>query len=494
MKFTRRDFLQSGGAALGALAMPTLLSRAQPVVPPSSVLGVCTSPAPSTAPRSGLELAASVFRHGIRPDAATTEVWGFNGSVPGPLLRFRQGDAVSIHVRNAIPQPTTVHWHGLRVPNAMDGVPHVTQHPIALGGEFDYRYRVEDAGTYWYHPHQSSFEQVPRGLYGMLVVEEARPLPVDCEVPWVLSDFKLADDNRQVEDFGRILDFGTEGRHGNVVTLNGTAAGPQRRLEIRPGERLRLRHLNAPKAPAFQLEFAGLAPWVVSYDGQAIVPHPIPDGRLLLGAGQRTDLVIDGTGAAGQTFAVRDHRRGGAQIARIAIAGKAVRPKALGRPAAIAPNRHTEVNLARATDHYLVFEGAGQGTPAIGRVDGQSLDVEEIARRHGLTWTMNYTAQHEHAMLHEPLFRMRRGEHVTVKMINNTDFEHPMHLHGHFFRVLALNDVATRRREWRDTVMIDPRGSCDIAFVAENVGEWMFHCHILDHAAGGMMGTVVVEA
>jgi FtsP/CotA-like multicopper oxidase with cupredoxin domain len=85
---------------------------------------------------------------------------------------------------------------------------------------------------------------------------------------------------------------------------------------------------------------------------------------------------------------------------------------------------------------------------------------------------MNYTAQQEHAMMHEPLFRLRRGEHVTLKMMNNTDYEHPMHLHGHFFRVLRLNDVNTRLREWRDTVMIDPRGSVDIAFVAENVGEW----------------------
>ena len=134
-----------------------------------------------------------------------------------------------------------------------------------------------------------------------------------------------------------------------------------------------------------------------------------------------------------------------------------------------------------------------KGAPAIGRVDGKALKVEEIMEKHGLAWTMNYTAQHELAMMHEPLFRMRKGEHVTLKMINNTDYEHPMHLHGHFFRVLALNDVPTKLREWRDTVMIDPRGSCDIAFVAENVGEWMLHCHILDHAAGGMMGTVVVE-
>ncbi|NJD87617.1 MAG: multicopper oxidase family protein [Betaproteobacteria bacterium] len=494
MPLTRRDFLQSAGAALGALALPSASSPTPADARPPAAGSVCVSVPPRLAGASAIELVPGVCRQAIRPDGPQTEIWGFNGSAPGPLLRFRQGESVAIRVRNALPQPTTVHWHGLRVPNAMDGVPHVTQHPIALGGTFDYRYRVEDTGTYWYHPHQSSFEQVPRGLYGMLVVEEAKPLAVDREVHWVLSDFKLDQGNRPVEDFGRILDFGTEGRHGNVVTLNGTAAGAHRRLELRPGERVRLRLLNAASARAFLLEFRGHSPWIVAYDGQAVAPHPIPDGRLLLGAGQRTDLVLDGTRPGAGEFAVVDHRRAAATMATLAYAGKPARAKALGRPAALAPNRYVEPDLGRATDHYLVFEGSGQGTPAIGRVDGKALDVEDIARRHGLTWTMNYTAQHEHAMMHEPLFRLRRGEHATVKMINNTDFEHPMHLHGHFFRVLAINDIPTRLREWRDTVVIDPRGSCDIALVADNVGEWMFHCHILDHAAGGMMGTVVVEA
>ncbi|WP_216369826.1 multicopper oxidase domain-containing protein [Ramlibacter montanisoli] len=113
--------------------------------------------------------------------------------------------------------------------------------------------------------------------------------------------------------------------------------------------------------------------------------------------------------------------------------------------------------------------------------------------RHGLSWTMNYTAQHEHAMMHEPLFHLRRGEHVVLKMLNRTEFEHPMHLHGHFFQVVALDGKAVRQRVWRDTVMMAPRQEMDIAFVADNVGEWMFHCHILDHAAGGMMGTIIVE-
>jgi FtsP/CotA-like multicopper oxidase with cupredoxin domain len=471
MHLTRRQFLQTAGAAFGTVALPSgLLAATQPV----------------------RELRAAVSRQAIR-EGAPTEVWSFNDSCPGPVLRFKRGETVEMLVRNELPRVTTVHWHGIRLPNAMDGVPHVTQAPIRVGDKFEYRFTVPDAGTYWYHPHQSSFEQVPRGLYGALIVEEDKPLEVDREELWVLSDFKLDKRNKPIEDYGKVLDFGSGGRLGNTFVINGVAAGKHRKLEMRPNERVRLRLVNAASARIFHLSFAGHDPIVVSYDGQAVAPQPIPNGILELGPGQRTDLVIDASAPSGSAFAIMDHRDKGTQLATIAYAGKPVRAAPLPMTRAIAPNALPEPDIAKASAHFLVFEGGVLGQPAIGRVDGKSLDVKHIMEQHGLTWTMNYTAQHEHAMMHEPLFRFDRGEHVTIKMLNHTDFEHPMHMHGHFFKVYALNDRKLAEPLWRDTVMIDPKGSVDIAFVADNVGEWMFHCHILDHAAGGMMGTVVVD-
>ena len=134
-----------------------------------------------------------------------------------------------------------------------------------------------------------------------------------------------------------------------------------------------------------------------------------------------------------------------------------------------------------------------RGAPVIGTVDGQPAKVSEMMEKYGLAWTMNFTAQHEHALMHEPLFRFKQGEHIVLRMINETGFWHPMHLHGHFFRVVAIDGKPTRFQEWRDTVLMGPRQTVDVAFVADNPGEWMFHCHVLDHAAGGMMGTVAVE-
>ncbi len=469
---TRRDFLRAGAAAL-ALPAAHAFAQAKPLTLRMGVFDLTLDPA--------------------LPQR--TQVWGFNGMLPGPVLRLRKGAPARILVANDLPQETTVHWHGVRVPNAMDGVPHVTQHPIATGARFEYAFSPPDSGTFWYHPHQNSFEQVPRGLYGALIVEEEKPIEVDRDEVWVLSDMKLAPDRQQVEDFGRIQEVANDGRIGNQILLNSAAAGSERTMAVRSGERLRLRLVNAASARVFRLAFAGHRPLVIAYDGQGTTPHPAPAaGGLALGPGMRADLVIDCMQRPGESFAVLDVDRATNVIARLAYGPeRPLRDLPSDAPVALAPNELPEPDLRSATDHYIVFQGGMRGAPLIGMIDGKPTKVQELMQKHGLAWTMNYSAQHEHALLHEPFLRLRRGEHVVLRMLNETGYWHPMHLHGHFFRVVALGGKPKAPREWRDTVMIAPRGSLDIAFVADNPGEWMFHCHILDHAVGGMMGTIAVE-
>jgi FtsP/CotA-like multicopper oxidase with cupredoxin domain len=480
MSIDRRQFFQASAAFGASLALPAPLFAA------------------AKAKERRIDLTASAFGAALDPDdARRTGVWGFNEQLPGPTLRFHRGEQAHLAVRNDLPQDTAVHWHGLRVPNAMDGVPRVTQHPIAPGGSFDYRFELRDSGTYWYHPHQASFEQVSRGLYGALIVAEEKPPQVDRDEVWVLSDLKLDAERQQVEDFGRIRDIANDGRIGNQILVNGLVAGPQRKLEVRSGERLRLRLINAASARFFRLAIDGHEALIIAFDGQGVTPHPLPAGGLALGPGMRVDLIIDCMGSPGQNFGLRDLGRPPAAatvLGTLAYSSQpALRSKPLTSPVALAPNRIPEPDLAKASDHYIMFQGGMRGSPVIGLVDGKPSRIQEIIAKEGLAWTMNYNAQHEAALMHEPLLQLRTGEHVMLHMVNETDFFHPMHLHGHFFRVLAIDGKETPLREWRDTVIMAPRQSVDVAFVADNPGEWMYHCHILDHAAGGMMGTIVVE-
>src|SRR5262249_47871332 len=186
-----------------------------------------------------------------------TAVWAFNGTVPGPEIRVRQGDHVRIAVENRLGEETTVHHHGIRLPNAMDGVPHLTQRPIAPGETFVYEFDVPDAGTCWYHPHQRSLEQVGRGLSGPLIVEEREPIQVDRDLAWVLSDWRLRPDAQISDDFGNMHDMAHNGRVGNTVTVNGKVPDT---FKVRSGERIRLRLINAANTRIFGLKFTGHKP------------------------------------------------------------------------------------------------------------------------------------------------------------------------------------------------------------------------------------------
>ena len=422
-----------------------------------------------------------------------TEVWCYNGAVPAPELRFRQGDTARIVVANRLPQPTTVHWHGLRVPNRMDGVPHVTQAPIAPGAEFVYEFPLPDAGTYWYHPHLASYEQVARGLYGVLIVEERDPIPVDRDVTWVLSDFRLNADASQREDFRSVFDLTHAGRIGNTVTVNGRFTLKDGAFAVRSGERIRLRLANTAVARSFLLRFNAHEPRIIALDGQPVAPHAPERGLLRLAPGMRADLVLDCLHPPGSRHLVMDEDNPRDESRLMAIdydAGPPLRESALTTPVALAPNPLAEPDSARAQRHEMVFEGGAMGTLREAQLDGERVPLATLVRNHHLAWTINGVAVKEHA--HEPVLTLKRDGHYVLSMKNDTAWPHPIHLHGHAFRVIARDGVATRHREWRDTVLLAPRERVDIAFVADNPGDWMIHCHVLAHQAGGMMAMIRV--
>ena len=275
---SRRTFLAASGAAAAASVLRPWRARAGPI--------------------SEYHLVARPGRtHLVGGSYPETAVWSYNGTVPGPEIRVRQGERLRITVENRLAEETTVHWHGVRVPNAMDGVPHLTQQPIAPGETFVYEFDVPDAGTYWYHPHQRSFEQVGRGLYGPLIVEEREPIQVDRDVTWVLDDWRLLPDAQISDDFGNFMDASHNGRVGNTVTVNGRILET---FAVRAGERMRLRLINAANARIFGLEFQDHRPMVIALDGQPVEPHEPEGGRVVLGPAMRADLVLDMSGRAGR--------------------------------------------------------------------------------------------------------------------------------------------------------------------------------------------------
>ncbi|MHB1220364.1 MAG: multicopper oxidase family protein, partial [Alphaproteobacteria bacterium] len=198
--------------------------------------------------------------HLIGRSRPQTDVWAYDGVVPGPTLRVRQGEPVRIVVENRLTEETTVHWHGIRLPNTMDGVPGLTQPPIKPGESFTYEFTPPDAGTFWYHPHANSLQQIGRGLAGALIVEETEPVPVDRDVLWVLADWRLTADGQIASGFGNAMEAAMSGRVGNTVTLNGGVPADEK---VRAGERVRLRLINAALARIMALRFEGHRPVIV---------------------------------------------------------------------------------------------------------------------------------------------------------------------------------------------------------------------------------------
>ena len=484
-KLTRRSFLASTAAAAASVAYPL------PGLAPAYARSVVKK-----------ELRAAEGRARLVPEPyAETTAWCYNGRVPGPEIRVRQGEWLRVAVENDLAEETTVHWHGLRVPNAMDGVPHLTQSPIKPGERFIYEFDAMDAGTFWYHPHQRSFEQVGRGLYGPLIIEEPEPIRVDRDVTWMLDDWRLTQKAEIAGDFGNLHDMSHNGRVGNTVTINGRVPDS---FPVYKGERIRLRLINAANARIFGLEFRGHHPIIVALDGQPVTPHEAEDGVVVLGPAMRADVILDMASAAGSRTSVFDRFYEDLEyrLVDLAYANDPLRDRVPDWPLELPPNPLPDPDLQKAVRHDVTFNGGMMGGMVMqemgGRMgNGSSEDMPNGMMggmggmmHSGKIWFINGVAAEGHVM--DPMLTVERDRSHVIAMTNATAWHHPIHFHGHSFRVISRNGASTRYREWQDTVLMAPRERVEIAFVADNPGDWMFHCHILEHQAAGMMGVIRV--
>ncbi len=407
------------------------------------------------------------------PEYAPTPVWGYEGVVPGPLLRIRQGERLRRRFVNLLDQPSTVHWHGVRIANGMDGVAGLTQDGVPPGGEFEIDFRAPDAGTFWYHSHERSWEQVARGLYGALVVEEADPPDADLDETLLLDDWRLDTDAALHESFGSLHDWAHDGRIGNWSTVNGT--GEYRRA-VRHRQRLRLRLVNAATARIFDLALDGMHATAVALDGQPLAA-PFVAQRLRLAPAQRVDLIADVLSRSGEARLLSAERDAVLVLARFPVSGSA-RDRFLPSPPPLPANSVPDPTSASPTrSATLRMQGGMMGTMAEAVLDGKTLDARALAQRR-FFWALNGVA----GMPDEPFLDLARGESVRLRLVNDTRWPHGMHLHGHHFRRVDGNAPGP----FRDTLLLEPERNAEIAFVADNPGDWLLHCHTLGHSASGM--------
>ena len=463
MRTTRRGFLLGATLAAAAPIFPHIVRPA------------------GGAPRKFVLNAGEAVHRVVGGRYPDTKVWAYNDNIPGPEIRVKQGETVRIAVRNGLGEATTVHWHGVRLPIGMDGVPGISQDPIPPGGEFLYEFKAIDAGSFWYHPHVNSTEQQGRGLSGALIVEEPEPIRIDRDVTWVIDDWILRESAQIDDSFDQPMQMSHGGRIGNTVTVNGSIPDD---FAVRAGERIRLRLINAANARTFSLQFGALKPTIVALDGQPVRPHEPHGGRVTVAAAQRIDLVIDMYGEPGDRVLIIDSYYRGREYEFLTVVydeAAPLRDAPLDAPIALPANPVPEpAPDGDALRERILLQGG-----AMGRMpDG----IEEFLKQRQF-WFLNGLPDKGRK---EPLITVARNRTCVLTLVNDTGWEHPMHLHGHAFRVLSRNGKPNMRGEFLDTVLVLPQETVEIAFVADNPGDWLFHCHILEHMAAGMNGVVRV--
>jgi len=400
-----------------------------------------------------------------------TDVWTYNGGLPGPLIHARRGDRLIVHFTNRLPQSSTVHWHGVQVPIEMDGVPGASQPPVEPGGSFTYDFIVPDAGLFWYHPHVMSAAQVGFGLYGPLLVDDPDdPVKSVDELVMVLSDIALDDDGTmQSADSGGILGA-LLGREGSHVLVNGRVRPT---LTIRDGGVQRWRIVNAAKSRYFELVLGDGQPFeLIGVDGGQM-EYSQKKFTIVLGPGERADVLVA--------------------------------PKLDGKSLTLIStpfNRGFGSTEFRSAEDLIVFEPSNLPAVATAELQKVTRDIPPMSAVGATPIKLDLVMTKEQglsgfALEGGPFWRKSSlraavGETQLWTITNKAIWAHPIHLHGYFFQEVDEKGVPVSPRAWKDTIHVPVDGTRRFLVKFDRPGSWMFHCHILDHAEAGLMSTVDV--
>ncbi len=494
--FSRRTFLVAAGAAATGVALSACSERTpgQAVGPLAAAVGEREDRRrrPGAAVREVALVAAPAT---VDLGGRTASTWVYGGALPGPLLRLRAGEVLRARLDNRLPVPTSIHWHGIALRNDMDGVPGVTQEPVAPGASFTYEFTVPDPGTYFFHAHVGV--QLDRGLYGTLLVDDpAEPGRYDRELVIVLDDWTDGvgrSPDQVLEDLQRRGMAGMggmgnmEGMQGGMggmgdarnplggdpgdvryplYLVNGRPPGSPRSLGARPRERVRLRIVNAGADTAFRVALAGHRLTVTHTDGFPV--RPVTGDALLVGMGERYDALVDLGDGAFPLVALAEGKD--ARATAVVRTGRGPTPRLDTRPPELDGRLLTAAGLRPAA--------------------GVDLGSRDPARTHRLVlagdmqqyrWTINGRTFDRAVPL-----EVRDGERVRLVFENRSMMFHPMHLHGHTFQVRDGHRPGPRK----DTVVVRPMRRVTVDLETANPGQWMIHCHNAYHQQAGMMTTL----
>ena len=468
-----------------------------------------------------LRLRAGLVRRAFKDQTLT--IFAFNGQYPGPLLQIPQGAEITVELTNALDQPTTVHWHGVRLDNRFDGTPDLTQKPVPPGGRFTYHLRFPDAGIYWYHPHVREDVQQELGLYGNMLVRSPRPdyfSPVHREEILMLDDILLNDDG--------LVPFGADaathalmGRFGNVLLVNGE---PRYSLSVRRGEVVRLYLTNVSNTRTFNLSFPGARMKIVAGDVGNFEREAWVESVVIAPAERYVVHVkFDSTGTVPMLNRVQslDHLFGKFYyetdtLGTIRVAGDPADQnletsfaKLRGDTAVQKDIDRYKLHFGRAPDKTLVLSVETNGLPfftqQMMRLDSiYFTPIEWTGTMPGMNWAS--TGREVRWVLRDAAtgkenmdidWSFRRGDVVKLRIVNERQsihgMQHPIHIHGQRFLVLAVNDVPTTNRVWKDTVLVPVGFTVDLLLDISNPGRWMLHCHIAEHLTSMMMMAFTIQ-
>ena len=383
---------------------------------------------------------------------------GFNGGTPGPLLKVRQGKELAVTFENRTGEASSVHWHGIRIFNGMDGVPGLTQDAVPDGSDFDYRFVAPDAGTFWYHSHSRSWEQVARGLYGPLVVEETMPPDVDADIVVIVDDWRLDTDATFIDDFDGMFHFAHAGRLGNYAKVIPSQAS------VRQGDRVRLRLINTANARVFPVNLKGVKGKLVALDGMPL-DRAEDFETVTLAPAQRADIIADVEDNIEFSFWTGQDNYA---LGSISAEGTDPSPRRSEIPS-LPPNNIIKPSGEPDRRETLRMQGGAMG----GQHPGEDI------------WSFNGVSD----LPDQPWLKVNRGTAVQISLVNDTSFSHGIHLHGqHFYEVADDGSLGPLR----DTSLVNAQECRDLFCVFDNPGKWLLHCHMLGHSATGMKTWVEV--